>query len=266
MLINKNDWIKNPYHLVELRPWPILGSTGALFLVIGTVMWFHYNRIILIFIGVIIIIITIIQWWRDVVRESTIQGIHTKIVIKGLKWGMILFIISECILFFSFFWAFFHSRLAPSIEIGEIWPPVSINPLSPLGVPLLNTLVLLSSGVTVTWAHHSLLSGNHIEIKTRLFFTVVLGLYFTYLQAGEYLEVRFSIRDSVYGTTFYVITGFHGAHVIIGTTILVVRLIRQYFIHFRNHHHFGFEAAAWYWHFVDVVWLLLFVRVYVWGS
>ena len=261
----KSKFLINPYHLVEISPWPIIGSAGAIFLTRGLAVWFHYNTIRLITVGLLLIIITIIQWWRDVTREGTIQGYHRKVTSRGLRIGIILFILSEVCFFFAFFWRFFHRRLAPTIEIGNIWPPTGINPLSPWRVPLLNTVVLLSSGITVTWSHHSLLANNHLEATIRLILTVILGVYFTFLQSIEYLEARFSLRDRIYGTTFFVATGFHGLHVIIGTTFLLVCLIRHILNHFTTTHHLGFEAAAWYWHFVDVVWLFLFVSIYWWG-
>jgi len=165
-----------------------------------------------------------------------------------------------------FFGLFFHSRLAPTVEIGVAWPPTGITPLNPFLVPLLKTAVLLSSGVTITWAHHSILAGNHSEAVQALSLTVALGLYFTILQAWEYIDSPFTIADRIYGSTFFVATGFHGLHVIIGTTFLFVCLLRLINRHFSAHHHFGFEAAAWYWHFVDVVWLFLYVCIYWWGS
>ena len=259
------SFIINPFHLVEIRPWPIIGSIGALFLTRGTANWFHTKNYTLITIGLAIVIITIIQWWRDVTREGTIQGFHTIATARGLRLGIILFIVSEICFFFAFFWRFFHRRLAPTIEIGNIWPPVGVNPLSPWGVPLLNTVVLLSSGVSITWSHHSLLANKYQEAKFRLFITVILGFYFTMLQIIEYIETRFSLRDRVYGTTFFVATGFHGLHVIIGSTFLIVCYIRHLLNHFTQSHHLGFEAAAWYWHFVDVVWLFLFISIYWWG-
>lgn len=255
----------NPYHLVEVRPWPVIGSLRAIFLTTGLVSWFHTKRVTLISLGLLIIIMTIIQWWRDVVREGTIQGFHRIPTARGLRIGIILFIVSEICFFFAFFWRFFHRRLAPSIELGNSWPPIGINPLSPWGVPLLNTVVLLSSGVTITWSHHSLLANKHQEANISLLITIILGVYFTFLQAIEYIETRFSLRDRVYGTTFFVATGFHGLHVIIGTSFLLVCYIRHLFQHFTQTHHLGFEAAAWYWHFVDVVWLFLFISIYWWG-
>lgn len=258
-------YVVNPFHLVEARPWPLTGSVGALFLTVGTVGWFHGWGINLMLLGLFVILVTIIQWWRDVVREGSIQGYHTTKTSRGLRVGVVLFIVSEVCFFFAFFWAFFHRRLAPRIELGNTWPPIGINPLSPWGVPLLNTLVLLSSGVRVTWAHHAILAGNIKEGTLGLLFTVVLGIYFTILQGIEYHESRFSIRDRVYGTTFFVATGFHGLHVLIGTTFLTVCLIRHTLLHFTEGHHLGFEAAAWYWHFVDVVWLFLYVWIYWWG-
>ena len=255
----------HPFHLVDKRPWPITGALGALTILIGIIKWFHIYNQELILIGIIIIILTIIQWWRDITREGTYQGLHTKIVIKGLRWGMILFIISEILFFISFFWAFFHRRLSPTIDIGSTWPPTGINPFNPLQIPLLNTAILLASGVTVTWAHHGLLENNHKQTFQGLLITIILGLYFTLLQAYEYVEASFTIADSIYGSTFFVATGFHGLHVIIGTTFLLICFLRHLVIHFSSNHHFGFEAAAWYWHFVDVVWLFLYTSIYWWG-
>jgi len=259
-------WIINPYHLVEIRPWPLTGSLGALFLTTGLAKWFHGGRLTLAFIGILIIILTIIVWWRDVIREATFQGYHTSVVVRGLKIGIILFIVSEICFFFAFFWAFFHSSLNPdSPVLGGVWPPLGINCLDPWGVPFLNTVVLLSSGVTVTWAHHALVAGLRDETLTALFVTIGLGIYFTFLQLGEYIETSFTIADSVYGATFFVATGFHGLHVIIGTIFLIVAYIRIYKYHFSTTHHVGFESAIWYWHFVDVVWLFLFASIYWWG-
>nr|QPA36040.1 cytochrome c oxidase subunit III [Camarochiloides weiweii] len=256
----------HPYHLVDPSPWPLTGSIGAMTLTSGMIMWFHKNNMSLYFLGVTILILTMIQWWRDVVREATYQGKHTIAVTKGLKWGMILFIVSEVFFFISFFWAFFHSSLSPTVEIGMIWPPEGIKTFNPMHIPLLNTIILLCSGVTVTWAHHSLMSNEHSETTKSLFLTVILGLYFTALQGFEYYESSFTISDSVYGSCFFMATGFHGIHVIIGTTFLGVCLMRHIMCHFSSKHHFGFEAAAWYWHFVDVVWLFLYISIYWWGS
>nr|UUC08060.1 cytochrome c oxidase subunit 3 [Parantropora penelope] len=256
----------NPFHLVDFSPWPLVGSVGAMALTGGLTSWFHGFSFGLVVLGFFIVSFTMVQWWRDVVRESSMQGYHTSVTGRGLRLGMVLFIISEVCFFFAFFWAFFHSSLAPSVELGGVWPPVGVNPLSPWGVPLLNTVVLLSSGVTVTWCHHSLIVGNFKEAGFSLFVTVLLGLYFTVLQGCEYVEASFSLSDGVYGTTFFVATGFHGLHVLIGTSFLLVCLFRHFSSHFTVSHHLGFEAAAWYWHFVDVVWLFLFVSIYWWGS
>lgn len=216
--------------------------------------------------GIIVVIFTMIVWWRDVIRESTYQGYHTLIVRQGLKYGIILFIVSEVCLFFSFFWAFFHSSLAPGVEIGGIWPPEGIESLNVFSVPLLNTVILLSSGATVTWAHYGIISGRREEALKSLGLTVVLGIVFTLLQGMEYYEASFAISDSVYGSTFFITTGAHGGHVLIGSTFLLVCWYRLIKYQLTLHHHIGFEAAVWYWHFVDVVWLFLFVFMYWWGS
>nr|YP_010710319.1 cytochrome c oxidase subunit III [Dyscolus funereus]WCS91973.1 cytochrome c oxidase subunit 3 [Dyscolus funereus] len=256
----------HPYHLVDYSPWPLTGALGAMMMVSGLVKWFHQYNMNLLMIGMLVTILTMIQWWRDITREGTFQGLHTYVVTMGLRWGMILFIVSEVFFFLSFFWGFFHSSLSPAIELGNMWPPAGIETFNPLQIPLLNTLILLTSGVTVTWAHHSLMENNYNQSLQGLLFTVLLGIYFTILQAFEYIESPFTIADSVYGSTFFMATGFHGLHVIIGTTFLLVCLIRHYFNHFSSIHHFGFEAAAWYWHFVDVVWLFLYISIYWWGS
>nr|YP_010710254.1 cytochrome c oxidase subunit III [Dyscolus arauzae]WCS91695.1 cytochrome c oxidase subunit 3 [Dyscolus arauzae] len=256
----------HPYHLVDYSPWPLTGALGAMMMVSGLVKWFHQYNMNLLMIGLLVTILTMIQWWRDITRESTFQGLHTYVVTMGLRWGMILFITSEVFFFLSFFWGFFHSSLSPAIELGNMWPPMGIETFNPLQIPLLNTLILLTSGITVTWAHHSLMENNYNQSLQGLLFTVVLGIYFTILQAFEYIESPFTIADSVYGSTFFMATGFHGLHVIIGTTFLLVCLIRHYYNHFSSIHHFGFEAAAWYWHFVDVVWLFLYISIYWWGS
>nr|ACJ69422.1 cytochrome c oxidase subunit III [Diplonychus rusticus] len=262
MAMHKN----HPFHMVDPSPWPLTGSIGAMTLVSGLVMWFHQYKTDLLLLGLTIVILTMIQWWRDITREGTFQGHHTVAVTNGLKWGMILFIISEVFFFISFFWGFFHSSLAPTIDIGATWPPAGIKTFNPMQIPLLNTMILLCSGITVTWAHHSLMESNHPQATQGLFFTVILGIYFTALQALEYYESSFTISDSVYGSSFFMATGFHGLHVIIGTTFLSVCLMRHIMFHFSSKHHFGFEAAAWYWHFVDVVWLFLYISIYWWGS
>nr|WJP34981.1 cytochrome c oxidase subunit 3 [Ligia exotica] len=257
---------KHPYHLVDMSPWPLTSSLGAFLMVTGLVKWFHFYSADLFLLGVFSIVLSMIQWWRDVIREGTFQGLHTEKVQKGLQWGMILFITSEVLFFFSFFWAFFHSSLSPCVEVGSVWPPTGIKPFNPFQIPLLNTAILLASGATVTWAHHSLMHGEHTEAVQSLGLTVLLGIYFTALQAFEYYEAPFTIADSVYGSTFFVATGFHGLHVIIGSTFLLVCWVRLVQGHFSYSHHFGFEAAAWYWHFVDVVWLFLYVSIYWWGG
>nr|QZZ18181.1 cytochrome c oxidase subunit III [Burara harisa] len=256
----------HPYHLVDYSPWPLTGAIGVLTLVTGLTKWFHNFNMNLLILGYIIVILTMYQWWRDICREGTLQGKHTILVSKGLRWGMILFIISEIFFFISFFWAFFHSSLSPNIEIGMSWPPSNITPFNPFQIPLLNTIILITSGVTVTWAHHALMENNFSQTKQSLLITVILGIYFTILQAYEYYEAPFTIADSVYGSTFFMATGFHGLHVIIGTIFLITCFYRHNINHFSNKHHFGFEAAAWYWHFVDVVWLFLYISIYWWGN
>lgn len=259
---------RHPYHIVDPSPWPLLLAVGAMCMTFGSAMYFHAydNGRLVATIGLVTVLFSMFVWLRDVVREGTYQGHHTKAVQKGLRIGMILFIISEVIFFVSFFWAFFHSSLAPTVEIGAVWPPQGIEVLNAWEVPFLNTVILLMSGATVTWAHHALLQGNRTQTIIGLTLTVLLAVAFTSLQAMEYFEANFAISDGIYGSTFYMATGFHGFHVIVGTIMLTVCLVREYLYHFTREHHFGFEASAWYWHFVDVVWLFLFTTIYWWGG
>uniref|UniRef100_A0AAU7LK49 Cytochrome c oxidase subunit 3 n=1 Tax=Thalassa montezumae TaxID=3129753 RepID=A0AAU7LK49_9CUCU len=254
------------FHLVDYSPWPILGAFSAMISMMGLIQWFHFFSSNLFLIGNLTILIIMFQWWRDVIRESTFQGHHTYLVSMGMRWGMILFITSEVFFFISFFWSFFHSSLTPSIEIGMLWPPKGIESFNPSQIPLLNTLILLSSGLTVTWAHHSLMENNFNQAFQSLALTIILGIYFTLLQGIEYLEAPFSMADSVYGSCFFIATGFHGLHVLIGTIFLFTCWLRLNSNHFSFFHHLGFETAAWYWHFVDVVWLFLYISIYWWGS
>jgi len=253
----------HPFHLVSIRPWPIIISLNLFNNFIGIIRWFHkFNyRLMLTLPGTLL---CMFQWWRDVTREATHQGLHTPNVYNGIRLGIILFIISEILFFFSFFWAYFHSSLAPNIEIGILWPPLGIKPFNPFDIPLINTIILVSSGLTVTWSHHAIININYKERIKRLILTIFLGIYFTLLQLIEYLESPFTIADSIYGSTFFIATGFHGLHVIIGTLFLMSCLIRINKHHFSSSHHFRFEGAAWYWHFVDVVWLFLYISIYWW--
>lgn len=259
---------KHPYHLVDPSPWPLFSAFSAFFLTIGGVMYMHSYQgggFVLTF-SFFMVLYSMFVWWRDVIRESTFEGLHTQAVQAGLRYGMILFIVSEIMFFLAFFWAFFHSSLAPTVEIGAIWPPKGIEVLNPWEVPFLNTIILLSSGASITWAHHAILAGNRQQAINGLGITILLAVIFTGFQAYEYLEAPFTISDGIYGSTFYMSTGFHGFHVIVGTLFLTVCLYRLYNHHFTKNHHFGFEAAAWYWHMVDVIWLFLFVCLYYWGG
>jgi len=256
---------KHPFHIVDVSPWPLTGASGGLFLLSGLARSIHNYDNRLRFLGLVLVLLTIAQWWRDVCREATYQGKHTLKVENGIRLGILLFITSEVCLFLAFFWSFFHSSLRPTVEVGATWPPVWVESINPFGVPLLNTTVLLSSGATITWAHIALLRGNRYEARISLSITVALGGFFTVLQAAEYVYRPFTISDSVYGRTFFLATGFHGLHVIIGSFFIGVILYRHLLCHFSEAHHFGFESRAWYWHFVDVVWLFLFICVYWWG-
>lgn len=259
---------EHPYHLVDPSPWPILSAISAFTFLIGLTMYMHsyYFGGYILFIGFTLLISSMSFWWKDIIFEARYEGNHTIKVQKGLKLSVILFIISEIMFFFAFFWAFFHSSLVPTIEIGGIWPPKGIAVFNPWEIPLLNTLILLSSGATVTWAHNSILYNNEKDTVYGLITTCLLGAIFTLLQLYEYITAPFNISDGIYGSVFYMATGFHGFHVLIGTIFLLVCLYRTLNHHFSAKHHLGFEAAAWYWHFVDVVWIFLFITIYWWGG
>jgi cytochrome c oxidase subunit 3 len=259
---------KHPYHLVDPSPWPIVGAMSALALFGGAVMSMHEvtGGTAIMLAGFAGMLATMFLWWRDVIREATFEGYHTKIVQIGMRYGMALFIASEVMFFVAGFWAYFNASLFPTEAMGGVWPPEGIQTFDPWGLPFINTLILLLSGITVTWAHHELIAGNRARTLQGIGLTIVLGLVFTGVQAYEYSHAAFGFRDGIYPTTLYMATGFHGFHVIVGTIFLMVCFVRAYKGHFKPDHHFGFEAAAWYWHFVDVVWLFLFIFIYWWGS
>lgn len=283
------------YHLLNPSPWPIVGSVSAFLLAVGAIVWmksaaggvFGLRGPWLFGLGVMGVLYTMFMWWRDVIKEAH-AGDHTPVVRIHLRYGMIMFIASEVMFFVAWFWAFFDAALFPaaihplqnSTEVigmvdrnaltGGVWPPKPSDnfhaTFDPWGLPLVNTLILLLSGTTVTWAHHALLENNRKGLIWGLTLTVILGIFFTALQAYEYGHAAFNFHGHIYGATFFMATGFHGAHVIIGTIFLAVCLARALKGHFTPKQHFGFEAAAWYWHFVDVVWLFLFACIYVWAA
>nr|YP_009733513.1 cytochrome c oxidase subunit III [Krisna concava]QHV34351.1 cytochrome c oxidase subunit III [Krisna concava] len=255
----------HPYHMVNMSPWPIISSLGVMTMMMGTIMLMKSMKFELLAIGTITIYLCMFNWWRDVTRESTFQGNHTKKIIIMMKSGMTLFIISEVFFFLSFFWTFFHSSLAPNFEIGMMWPPQGVKTLNPMNVPMLNTMILLCSGMSITWAHNSLMMNKMNMTKQSMIITILLGLYFTLIQMMEYYETSFCISDSIYGSTFFIMTGFHGIHVIIGTIFITISFMRMMKFHLSEYHNVGFELSAWYWHFVDLVWLFLYMSLYWWG-
>jgi cytochrome c oxidase subunit 3 len=265
------------YHLVEPSPWPAIGSLSLFVMAVGAIAWMHQMFAAAPYIfgaGTIGVAYTMLGWWRDVAREATYGGYHTRVVQISHRYGMILFIASEVMFFVAWFWAYFNSALFPADQqqivreqlFGGVWPPKGIETFDPWHLPLLNTLILLTSGTTVTWAHHALLENDRQGLKWGLILTIALGVAFTAVQAYEYSHAAFNFSGNIYGATFFMATGFHGAHVLIGTTFLIVCLIRAYLGHFTPTQHLGFEFAAWYWHFVDVVWIFLFACIYVWGA
>lgn len=274
------------YHLVEPSPWPFLGGIGAFIMALGAVGLFRYSQggEFLLFgvdlagwgifaVGTLVVLYVMFGWWRDTIRES-IAGDHTPVVQLHLRYGMLLFIASEVMFFVAWFWAFFDASLFVSeasqfarVEAtGGVWPPAGIETFDPWHLPLFNTLILLTSGTTVTWAHHALLHNDRQGLKMGLWLTILLAVLFTCVQVYEFVIAPYSFSESLYGATFFMATGFHGFHVFVGTIFLIVCLVRAYAGQFTPEKHFGFEAAAWYWHFVDVVWLFLFFVVYIWGT
>jgi cytochrome c oxidase subunit III len=270
------------YHLVDPSAWPFIGSMAVFVMAIGAVMWMHGMTPIVAIAGLLGVLYVMFMWWRDVVHEA-MQGDHTPVVSLHLRYGMIMFIASEIMFFVAWFWAYFDASLfagepiqaARSLATGGIWPPAPLvegevrhtGIFDPWHLPLLNTLILLTSGTTVTWAHHALLHDDRKGLIWGLSATIALGVLFTIVQAYEYSHAAFNfIGGDIYSSTFFMATGFHGFHVLIGTIFLLVCLVRAVKGHFTAQQHFGFEAAAWYWHFVDVVWLFLFAAVYIWGS
>jgi len=264
---------KHDYHLVNPSPWPFVGSLSAFILAVGAVLYFHDSGPWVMLIGLMGVLYTMVSWWRDVIIEAN-SGDHTPVVQLHHRYGMILFIASEVMFFVAWFWAYFDASLYPGEAIqfsrteltGGHWPPDGIETFDPWHLPLINTLILLTSGTTVTWAHHALLEDNREELKWGLILTVGLGALFTVFQVYEYQHAAFGFSGHIYGATFFMATGFHGFHVIVGTIFLLVCLLRAMNGGFTPKQHFGFEAAAWYWHFVDVVWLFLFVVIYIIGA
>lgn len=256
----------HPYQIIDPSPWPILASLGVLVLGVGGALAMHGHTVGGFLLGLFVVVVAAAAWWRDVVKESNTPGIYTSKVQLGLRIGMVLFIISEVLFFAAFFWSYFHSAFFPNEVMGNIWPPKGIITFDPFHLPYLNTLILLLSGTTVTWAHHAILENKMDDALKALLITIALGLTFTCVQAYEYGHAAFAIKDGVYGSNFYMATGFHGLHVIIGTTFLSVCAYRTWKNDFSPKAHIGFEAAAWYWHFVDVVWLFLFISIYWWGQ
>jgi cytochrome c oxidase subunit 3 len=268
----------HPYHILEPNIWPLISAFAAGFFAVMMVMYFPGYREGLQnggtdlpfpwgpLAGVAAIMICMFFWWKDVIYESVVEKAHTKIAEIGFRHGMALFISSEVMFFVAFFWAFFSAAFYPTEAIGCVWPPADIEIVPAFGLPFMMTMILLLSGCTVTWAHHAILEGHNKQAITALGMSTFLGFFFLSFQVYEYSHVTFGFTDGIYSSTFFMATGFHGFHVLVGTLFLFVCYFRAKKGHFSPEKHFGFEAAAWYWHFVDVVWLFLFIAIYWWGS
>nr|AKM70097.1 cytochrome oxidase subunit III [Macropodaphis sp. YW-2015] len=258
--------INQPYYILNLSPWPILMSFNSFNFLISNIMMMNFKFNSFFIINILIMILVSILWWRDIIRESTFQGNHNFYIMNLIKFSMILFIISEMFLFISFFWNFLHNSLAPSIELGLNWPPKNINFFNPLLIPLLNTIILLTSSFTITLTHLLMLNNNKKKTLNFLKMTIILSIYFLFLQIIEYKQAMFTFSDSVFGSSFFIATGFHGLHVIIGTLFLLINLLRMIKLHFSFMHHISFELSAWYWHFIDIIWLFLYMTFYWWNN
>jgi len=253
----------HPFHIVLPSPWPFAARLGATALLTRAVRRFKGRGATSAGWRLLLLAVISALWWRDVRREGRLYGNHTRWVKDGIKLGISLFILREVLFFTAWFWGYFHHRTVPILEEGLRWPPVGVEGLNPLTVPLLNTLILLSSGVTVTWAHYILLINGHPWWG--VIRTVILGGIFTAIQGLEYYESPFTISDGAFGRLFFVTTGFHGTHVIVGVIFLISAWLRQRLFLAQHTSHLGVELAIWYWHFVDVVWLFLFTFYYIWG-
>lgn len=263
----------HPYHIVRPSIWPLVGAFAGGLFAIGMVLFMHEVKLggfniglKGIILGVLSILAVMFFWWKDVIFETTKEKVHNKITEIGMRYGMLLFIASEVMFFVAFFWAFFNGALFPNEVMGFTWPPQGIEVIPPFGLPFLMTMILLLSGCAVTWAHHALLEGKNEEVVKALGITVFLGFFFLGFQVYEYFHAHFGFTNGIYQAAFFMATGFHGFHVFVGAVFLAVCWRRSKKGHFTKDKHFGFEAAAWYWHFVDVVWLFLFVAIYWWGN
>ncbi|MQX35014.1 cytochrome c oxidase subunit 3 [Roseospira navarrensis] len=255
----------HPFHIVDPSPWPLLGAAGAFVLAYGAIQLMHGGAPWIMIGGAVLVLLTMALWWQDVVRESRTGTNHTRRVMGGLRIGMGLFIISEVMFFVAFFWAYFHNAFLFS-PVVEAWPPADLHVFDPWGLPLVNTLILVSSGATLMWGRGGLETGNRRRLVRGLWLTVALGALFLVLQVTEYGHAAFSFTDGIYPSVFFMATGFHGFHVFVGVCFLLVCLMRARSGHFTAEKHLGLQTAEWYWHFVDVVWLFLFGWFYIYVS
>nr|YP_010884436.1 cytochrome c oxidase subunit III [Adelges cooleyi]WIW75848.1 cytochrome c oxidase subunit III [Adelges cooleyi] len=258
--------MNQPYFILNLSPWPIISSINIFNMMISNLMMMNYKMNMILILNLMLMILISSLWWRDIIRESTFQGNHNFFIMNLIKFSMIMFIISELFLFISFFWNFLHNSLAPSIELGLNWPPKNIIFFNPMMIPLLNTIILLTSSFTITLTHFYLLNNKFKNSKKYIMLTIILSIYFLLLQMFEYNQAMFTFSDSIFGSSFYIATGFHGLHVIIGTIFLIINLMRMIKMQLSFIHHISFELAAWYWHFVDVIWLFLYITIYWWNN
>nr|QBP33721.1 cytochrome c oxidase subunit 3 [Bombus asiaticus] len=252
-----------PFHMVTNSPWPIIVAINSMNLMLSIILWIYLNNMLIMIINLLMLLTSTLMWFRDIIRESTFQGMHSMFIMSMMKFSMIMFIISELFFFISFFWTFFHNSISPSIEINSMWPPKMIKFFNPFEIPLLNSIILIMSGFTVTLSHYNLLNNKFNSSISTLIITIMLGFYFNIMQIFEYYNSFFCINDSIFGSIFFLSTGFHGTHVLIGTFMLSYSLIRMKNYHFSSIHHINFEFSIWYWHFVDIIWLFIYMFYYI---
>ena len=246
--------------------WPFIMAVGLFYVLTGFCFFINYVGLKILFLGLIILGSASYFWLLDASDEAVYGGSHSRVVRNSLMKGFLLFLVSEIMLFFGFFWAFFHSALATSVELGSVWPPYGIMIIPPYDYPLLNTCLLIVSGFSVTWVHRGIASGSYRESLDSFLITILLGLIFMYFQIKEYYGATFNLQDGIYASTFYMLTGLHGCHVVVGIFFLIISMLSLLRGNYLRTHYLRLVFAIWYWHFVDIVWIFLFLGLYCWGS
>lgn len=268
--LNKNEFSvrQTGFFLLTPSPWPLFSSFAVFLMLTGFAAYLNYyiSGLFCFFLGVFFVILAFVFWCRDLIRELTFLGRSSLLVESNIRWAFWFFIVSEALLFFSFFWAFFHSAFEPVVQIGAVWPPMESIQMNSLGIPIVNTIFLLASGAALTWAQYGIIGGQAREVKLGFAVLFAYAVFFMMSQWHEYVVAFHQVNDSVFGSTMYILTMFHGLHVLIGSIFLFICFIRFLLGHFKTVSYLALTLAAWYWHFVDVVWVLVFLWIYLWGT